>query len=185
MLEQIKKETRFRMERATEALKKDLMTLRAGRANPAILDKVQADYYGTETLINQMANISTPDPRTLLITPWDKSVLQNIEKAILKSELGLTPQNDGKIIRINLPMLTEERRAEMVKASKKMGEECKVSVRNIRRDANDEIKKLVKTSEIAEDTSRRAQDDIQKLTDDFIKESDKILAKKEKEITEV
>lgn len=184
MPQSIKKNAEERMDKAIQALKRDLASLRAGRANPSILDRVQVEYYGTLTPISQMAGITTPDARTLLIQPWDKSALQDIEKAILKSDLGLTPSNDGSIIRISIPMLTEERRAELVKIVKKSGEEAKVAIRNIRRDANDECKKLEKT-ELSEDESRRIQDDIQKVTDRFIAEVDKLVAGKEKEIMEV
>jgi ribosome recycling factor len=184
MPQTIKKNVQERMEKAIAALKRELSTLRAGRANPALLERVQVEYYGTMTPVNQLANINTPDPRTLLIQPWDKTSLGAIEKAILKSDLGLTPSNDGSIIRISIPALTEERRAELVKMTKKSGEEAKVAIRNIRRDGNDEIKKLEKT-EISEDESRRHQDDIQKMTDKFIAEVDQVLAGKEKEIMEV
>ncbi|WP_028561402.1 ribosome recycling factor [Paenibacillus pinihumi] len=184
MPQSIKKNAEDRMEKAIGALKRDLSTLRAGRATPALLDRVQVDYYGSMTPVNQLANINTPDSRTLLIQPWDKSSLAAIEKAIMKSDLGLTPSNDGSAIRIGIPALTEERRAELVKSTKKFGEESKVAVRNIRRDANDDIKKLEKT-DISEDESRRHQDDIQKLTDRFIAEVDKVLVSKEKEIMEV
>jgi ribosome recycling factor len=173
-----------RMEKAIASLKKELASLRAGRATPALLDRIQADYYGSPTPINQMANISTPDPRTLLIQPWDKSSIGEIEKAIMKSDLGLTPANDGSVIRIVIPQLTEERRSELVKLTKKYGEEAKVAVRNIRRDANDEIKKLEKGT-ISEDESRRHQDEIQKMTDKYIAEIDKVLAAKEKEIMDI
>jgi ribosome recycling factor len=173
-----------RMEKAISALKKELASLRAGRATPAMLERIQAEYYGTPTPINQMATISTPDPRTLLIQPWDRSSLSDIEKAIMKSDLGLTPVNDGTVIRVTVPQLTEERRSELVKLTKKYGEEAKVAVRNIRRDANDDIKKLEKGT-ISEDESRRYQDEIQKLTDKYIAEIDKVLAAKEKEIMEI
>nr|WP_187698794.1 ribosome recycling factor [Paenibacillus alvei] len=172
------------MEKAIAALKRELATLRAGRATPALLDRVQVEYYGAMTPVNQLANISTPDPRTLMIQPWDKSSLADIERAILKSDLGLTPANDGSLIRLSIPPLTEERRAELVKHTKKFGEEAKVAIRNIRRDANDDIKKLEKT-DISEDESRRHQEDIQKTTDKFIAEVDKVLVVKEKEIMEV
>jgi ribosome recycling factor len=181
----VKKNAQERMEKAVAALKKDLATLRAGRANAALLDRVTVDYYGTPTPINQLGSINTPDPRTIVIQPWDKSVLGDIEKAILKSDLGLTPSNDGSIIRISLPPLTEQRRLELVKMTKKFGEDAKVAVRNIRRDANDEIKKLEKTGGISEDEVRRHQDDIQKTTDRFIAEIDKVLSAKEAEIMEV
>jgi len=184
MPQAIKKNAEERMDKALGALRRDLSTLRAGRATPAMLDRVQVEYYGALTPINQLANINTPDSRTLIIQPWDKSSLGAIEKAILKSDLGLTPSNDGSVIRLGIPPLTEERRAELVKSTKKFGEEAKVAIRNIRRDANDDVKKLEKT-DISEDESRRHQDDIQKTTDKFIAEVDKILAVKEKEIMEV
>lgn len=184
MPQTVMKNTEERMDKAIASLKKDLAALRAGRATPALLDRVQLDYYGTMTPVNQLASINTPDSRTLMIQPWDKSALSNIEKAILKSDLGITPSNDGSMIRIVLPMLTEERRAELVKMSKKYGEEAKVAIRNVRRDANDEMKKMEKTS-ISEDESRRYQEDIQKLTDRFVNEIDKTLSAKEKEIMEV
>jgi ribosome recycling factor len=184
MPQAIKKDTEERMEKALGALKRDLSTLRAGRASPSVLDRVQADYYGTPTPINQLGSINTPDSRTLVIQPWDKTALGAIEKAILKSDLGLNPANDGTIIRIVIPPLTEERRKDLAKETKKFGEEAKVAIRNIRRDANDEIKKKEK-DEISEDDSRRHQDDVQKLTDRYVAEVDKILAAKEKEILEV
>jgi len=184
MPQAIKKSAEERMEKAIGALKRDLATLRAGKASPALLDRVQVEYYGSQTPLNQLANINTPDSRTLMIQPWDKSSLSAIEKAILKSDLGLTPSNDGLAIRISVPPLTEERRAELVKNSKKFGEEAKVAIRNIRRDANDDVKKLEKT-DISEDESRRHQDDIQKTTDKFIAEVEKVLSAKEKEIIEV
>lgn len=184
MPQAIKKNAEERMEKAIAALKKELLSLRAGRATPALLDRVQVEYYGAMTPVNQLANINTPDSRTLMIQPWDKSSIGAIEKAILKSDLGLTPSNDGNAIRIVIPALTEERRAELVKMTRKYGEEAKVAIRNIRRDANDDIKKLEKTG-ISEDESRRHQDDIQKFTDKFIAEVDKVLASKEKEIMEV
>ncbi|ALS21668.1 MULTISPECIES: ribosome recycling factor [Paenibacillus] len=184
MPQSIKKNAENRMEKAIGALKKELASLRAGRATPALLDRVQVEYYGTMTPVNQLANINTPDSRTLMIQPWDKSSVSAIEKAIMKSDLGLTPTNDGSSIRIVIPALTEERRTELVKMTKKYGEEAKVAIRNIRRDANDDIKKLEKTG-ISEDESRRHQDDIQKFTDKYIAEVDKVLAAKEKEIMEV
>jgi ribosome recycling factor len=184
MPQSIKKNAEERMEKAVAALKKELAGLRAGRATPALLDRIQVEYYGSMTPINQLATINTPDSRTLMIQPWDKSSVAAIEKAILKSDLGLTPTNDGNAIRITIPALTEERRAELVKMTKKYGEEAKVAIRNIRRDANDEIKKLEKNG-ISEDESRRHQEDVQKFTDKFTAEVDKVLAAKEKEIMEV
>ena len=173
-----------RMEKAVGGLRHELASLRAGRASVSLLDRVQVEYYGAMTPVNQLANISTPDARTLIIQPWDKSSIGAIEKAILKSDLGLTPSNDGTVIRITIPALTEERRNDLVKMTKKYGEEAKVAVRNIRRDANDDIKKLEKGT-ISEDESRGHQEEIQKLTDKFTAEVDKVLAAKEKEILDV
>lgn len=184
MPQAIKKNAEERMEKAIGALKRELTSLRAGRATPALLDRVQVEYYGAMTPVNQLANINTPDSRTLMIQPWDKSSLAAIEKAIMKSDLGLTPSNDGSMIRIVIPALTEERRAELVKMTKKFGEEAKVAIRNVRRDANDDIKKLEKNG-ISEDESRGHQEVIQKFTDKYIGEVDKVLAAKEKEIMEV
>ncbi|URN93441.1 MAG: ribosome recycling factor [Candidatus Pristimantibacillus lignocellulolyticus] len=184
MPQEIKKSAEERMDKAIGSLKREFATLRAGKASPALLDRIQVEYYGTMTALNQLANITTPDSRTLLIQPWDKSSVNDIERAIMKSDVGMTPSNDGGTIRLSVPMLTEERRMELVKTAKKIAEEAKVAIRNIRRDANDSIKKLEK-SEISEDESKRYQDDVQKLTDKFISESDKVLATKEKEILEV
>ncbi|GAA5346243.1 ribosome recycling factor [Planifilum fimeticola] len=185
MLENIKKQSAEKMEKAIQVLKKDLASMRAGRATPALLEKVTVSYYGSEMPVNQLANISAPEPRLLVVQPWDKSALAEIERAILKSELGLTPTNDGNVIRITIPALTEERRAELVKVVKKSGEESKVAIRNVRRDANEEIKKLGKNGEISEDDVRRGQDEIQKLTDRYIREVDEVIAAKEKEIMEI
>ena len=185
MLLHVKEDASQRMEKAIQALKRELASFRAGRATPALLDKVMVEYYGSEMPLNQLANISTPEPRLLVVQPWDKSTLGDVERAILKSDLGLTPNNDGNLIRISIPALTEERRAELVKVVKKTGEETKVAIRNIRRDANDEMKKLEKKGEMSEDESRRGQDEIQKLTDRFIQETDKVIETKEKEIMEV
>ena len=185
MIETIKRDATERMEKAITSLKKELTSIRAGRANPAILDKIQVEYYGAVTPLSQLANINTPDPRTLMIQPWDKSVVNEIEKAIQKSDLGITPSNDGTTIRINIPPLTEERRKELVKLVKKIGEESKVAIRNVRRDANDEMKKLEKAGDISEDESRRTHDEVQKLTDKYIDEIDKVVANKERDILEV
>jgi len=184
MPQSIKKNAEERMEKAIGSLKKELLSLRAGRATPNLVDRVQVEYYGALTPVNQLANLTVPDSRTLMIQPWDKSSIAAIEKAIMKSDLGLTPSNDGSAIRIVIPALTEERRAELVKMTKKYGEEAKVAVRNIRRDANDDIKKLEKTG-MPEDESRRHQEEIQKTTDKYIAEIDKVLVGKEKEIMEV
>lgn len=184
MAKQVLNNVKDKMEKAIAALQRELAAIRAGRANPAILDRVQVEYYGALTPLNQVANITTPDPRTLIIQPWDKSILGDVEKAIMKSDLGLNPANDGAIIRISLPALTEERRAELVKLTRKSGEDAKVSIRNIRRDGNEDIKKLEKDV-LSEDESRRYQDDIQKFTDQFVEEVDRILELKEKEIMDV
>ncbi|ADM69756.1 Ribosome-recycling factor [Paenibacillus polymyxa E681] len=184
MPQSVKKSAEERMQKAIQALQRDLASLRAGRATPALLDRVQVEYYGAMTPVNQLANVNTPDSRTLMIQPWDKSSLADIERAIQKSDLGLTPSNDGNTIRLSIPALTEERRTDLVKLTKKNGEEAKIAIRNIRRDANDDIKKLEK-SDISEDESRKHQEDIQKTTDKFIAEVDKVLAAKEKEIMEV
>ncbi|MNO52572.1 Ribosome-recycling factor [compost metagenome] len=184
MPQSVKKNAEERMDKAILSLKRDLATLRAGRATTSLLDRIQVEYYGSPTPINQLANISTPDSRTLLIQPWDKTSMSDIERAIMKSDIGLTPANDGTIIRLSIPPLTEERRTDLVKLTKKFGEEAKVAIRNIRRDANDDIKKMEKNG-ISEDESRGHQEDIQKTTDKFIAEVDKVLVSKEKEIMEV
>ncbi|ADG82216.1 ribosome recycling factor [Thermincola potens] len=185
MVKDIINEAEDRMRKAVEALRKDLATLRTGRATPALLEKIQVDYYGVPTPINQMAKVSAPEPRLLVIQPWDKSVLGEIEKAIMKSDLGLTPNNDGTVIRLNIPQLTQERRAELVKICKKKAEDGRVAIRNIRRDANDQLKEFEKSGDISEDDNRRGQEEIQKLTDKYIKEVDQLLEHKEQEIMEV
>ncbi|MCF6093804.1 ribosome recycling factor [Microaerobacter geothermalis] len=185
MSQNIIEQAEEKMEKAIGAFKKDLSTLRAGRANPAILDRVQVEYYGTMMPINQLANINVPEPRLIVIQPWDKSSIGPIEKAIQKAELGLSPTNDGNVIRLPIPPLTEERRTELVKMLKKMAEESRVAIRNIRRDANDEMKKIEKEGTISEDESRREQEKIQKLTDKYINIVDELMAQKEKDIMEV
>lgn len=185
MAKQIINDAKDRMSKAITQLKKELVTLRAGRATPALLDKVMVDYYGAPTPVSQLANISVPEARLLVIQAWDKTILSAIEKAISKSELGLNPNNDGEIIRISIPMLTEERRTELVKMVKKYGEEAKVAIRNIRRDANEHIKKIEKDGTISEDDARRHQETIQKATDENSVTVDKVVAEKEKEIMEV
>lgn len=174
-----------RMNRRVEGFNGELKTIRAGRANASVLDKVAIDYYGSVTPIAQVGSISSPEPRLLVVQPWDMSVLKDIEKAILQSDIGITPQNDGKVIRLNFPPLTEERRKELVKTVKKYSEEAKVQVRNVRRDALEDYKTMKKNSEITEDDLKNAEKDIQALTDKFIKEIDEITAAKEKEILEV
>ena len=174
-----------RMNKRVEGFHSELKTIRAGRANASVLDKVTVEYYGAVTPIAQIGSISTPEPRMLVIQPWDASILGEIEKAINKSEIGITPQNDGKVIRLNFPPLTEERRKELVKTVKKYSEEAKVQVRNVRRDAMDDFKKKQKASEITEDDLKGIEKDIQNLTDKYIKEIDDITSAKEKEILEV
>ncbi len=178
-------ETEKNMKKTVEIVNKELASLRAGRATPSLLEKITVPYYGTPTPINQLANITAPEPRLLVIQPWDKSVLPEMEKAILKSDLGITPVSDGNVIRLAIPQLTQERRAELVKITKKKAEEGRVAIRNIRRDANDTLKTQQKNGEISEDEQRRLQDEVQKLTDKYIKEIDKLLAAKEKEIMTV
>ncbi|MDD3157937.1 ribosome recycling factor [Anaeromusa sp.] len=173
------------MKKSIEALRRELASLRAGRATPALLDKVMVDYYGTPTAINQVANISVPEPRMIVIQPWEKTLVGAIEKAILKSDLGLNPNSDGSAIRLVLPQLTQERRAELVKQVHKKAEETRVGIRNLRRDTNDAMKKLEKDKTISEDELKKAQEDTQKLTDKYIKEVDQVMASKEKEILEL
>jgi ribosome recycling factor len=174
-----------KMKKVTAILKEEYATIRAGRASSALLDKVYVDYYGTPTPVNQVASVSVPEPRMILIQPWDIKMIGSIEKAILKSDLGLNPNNDGKVIRLIIPELTAERRQGLVKAASKKAEESRVSVRNIRREYNDVIKKMEKNREISEDEQKRYQDEVQKLTDKYVGEIDKILEIKEKDIMEV
>ncbi|GER65653.1 ribosome-recycling factor [Weizmannia acidilactici] len=174
-----------KMTKAIQAFHRELSSIRAGRANASLLDKITIAYYGAQTPVNQLASISVPEARLMVVQPYDKTVLGEIEKAILKSDLGLTPNNDGSVIRLTIPPLTEERRKELVKLVKKEAEEAKVAVRNIRRDANDELKKLEKNGEITEDEHRGFADDVQKITDQHIKKIDKITKTKEQEIMEV
>ncbi|MGQ9497727.1 MAG: ribosome recycling factor [Desulfotomaculales bacterium] len=173
------------MQKTVEIVKREFASLRAGRATPALLDKILVNYYGTPTPVNQLASISAPEPRLLVVQPWDKSITGEIEKAILKSDLGITPSSDGNVIRLAIPQLTEERRQELVKVIKKKAEEGRVAIRNVRRDANDQLRAKQKEGEITEDELRRGQDDVQKLTDKYIKEIDRLLQAKEKEIMEI
>ena len=184
-MEGIKKHLEERSKKTISVLKEDLNTVRAGRANPALLDKVLVDYYGTPTPLKNLSNISVPDPRTLLISPFDPKSIHEIEKAINIANIGINPSNDGKCVRLVIPQVTEERRKELTKTVKKMGEDCKVAIRNLRRDANDDLKKLEKNHEITEDDLKKALDDVQKATDKTIKEIDQVVAEKEKEIMEV
>jgi ribosome recycling factor len=178
-------ETKERMQKAISAYQRELATVRAGRANPSLLDKVAVEYYGAQTPLNQIASITVPEARMLVITPYDKTALGDIEKAIQKADLGVTPSNDGNIIRITIPPLTEERRKELAKLVKKYSEDAKVAVRNIRRDANDDLKKLEKNGEMTEDELRSSTEDVQKLTDEYVSKIDEITKDKEKEIMEV
>lgn len=171
-----------KMTKTTEVLSSQFDSVRAGRANPAVLDRLRVDYYGTPTPINQIASVATPDPRTLSIQPWDASALKGIEKAILESDLGINPQNDGKVIRLSFPQLTEDRRKDLIKQVKKYGEEAKIAIRNIRREANDHFKAQKKASEITEDDFKDIEKDMQKMTDEFIKKIDKLSSEKEKEL---
>ena len=173
------------MKKSCEVYEREMMSLRAGRANPQLLDRIMVDYYGTPTPINQIGNISSPEPRLLVIAPWEAKMIPQVEKAIQKSDLGLNPSNDGKLIRLVFPELNEERRKDLTKVASKGAEETKVAIRSIRRDAIEQIKKLKKNSEITEDDQRDAEEDMQKLTDKAVKEVDEIYSKKEKEIMEV
>lgn len=185
MPKQVISSAKAKMDKAISAYTRELASVRAGRANASLLDRVSVDYYGAPTPINQLAGVSVPEARLLVIQPYDKTILGEIEKAILKSDLGLNPSNDGSIIRIAIPALTEERRKELVKVVKKEAEEAKIAIRNIRRDANDDLKKLEKNGEITEDDLRGYSDDIQKMTDQHIIKVDDITKDKEKEILEV
>ena len=174
-----------RMKKALAALDKEFSRLRTGRATTSLLDGVRVDYYGTSTQLDQLASVATPDSRTITIQPWDRKAFADIEKAILKSGLGLTPVNDGKVIRISIPPLTEDRRKDLVKVAKKYVEEAKVAMRNVRRDANELLKKKKNDKAISEDDQRKGQDDVQKLTDNYIAKTDEAFSKKEKEIMEI
>jgi ribosome recycling factor len=184
MIESIYQETRESMGKSVEALKNELKRIRTGRASLSILDGIRVDYYGTLTPLNQMATLAVPESRLITIQPWDVSVIKNIEKAILKSDLGLTPSSDGKIIRISIPQLTEDRRKELVKVVHKVCEEYKVSVRNFRRDSNELLKSMKKDGEIAEDDAFKSQEQVQKITDEHIQLIDECYQEKEKEILE-
>ena len=185
MYKAVIEDTEDSMQKTVEVVKKDFSSLRAGRATPGLLDKITVDYYGTPTPVNQLANVSIPEARLLVIQPWDKTVIPVLEKAILKSDLGITPNSDGVVIRLAVPQLTEERRKDLVKVVKKKAEEGRVAVRNVRRDANELLKSEQKDGNITEDDLRRSQDEVQKLTDKYIKEIDQLMANKEKEIMQV
>lgn len=185
MISELKNNTESRMKKTVDSLTESLQSIRAGRANTTLLDKIHVEYYGQQTPVNQVASLSAPEPRLLSIQPWDASLIPEIEKAILKSDLGITPSNDGKIIRLVIPQLTEERRKDLTKLVGKYAEEAKVSIRNIRRDAMEEIKKAEKSKEISEDDKSSYEEDIQKLTDKYTKEVDKVAENKEKELMEI
>ena len=178
-------DTRDRMQKAVETLERDFKGLRTGRASVSLVDGIRVEYYGSSTPLSQLATLTIPEPRTIMIQPWDTTIIAEVEKAILKSDLGLTPQNDGKVIRIGIPTLTQERRKDLVKVIKKKAEEAKVALRNIRRDTNEMLKDLKKEKQISEDEQFKAQDEAQKITDDFIKKIDSVYSAKEKEILEI
>jgi len=185
MLEEVYEEVERKMERSIEALRKDLSRIRTGRASLALLDGISVDYYGTATALNQMATLAVPESRLITIQPWDKTQIGPIEKAIQRSDLGLTPTNDGTLIRLSIPPLTADRRKELVKQVKKVGEESKIALRNVRRDGNDMLKSLEKDKLVSEDDWRRGQDHVQKITDRYIAQIDEILQSKEHEVMEV
>ncbi|WP_206885472.1 ribosome recycling factor [Alicyclobacillus mali (ex Roth et al. 2021)] len=185
MHEELIQSLQERMEKAVQNLRREFATVRAGRATPSMLDHVMVEYYGSQMPVNQVASVTSPEPRLLVISPWDKSMLAEIEKAIQKSDLGLNPANDGSVIRLTIPALTEQRRQELVKQVRKMAEETRVAIRNIRRDGNEEIKKLEKAGDISEDDVRRLMDRVQQLTDKTIAQVDRVLEDKEKDVTQV
>ncbi len=185
MTKEIVNKARSAMDKAIEALKKDFTKIRTGRASVSLLDDVRVDYYGTPTPLNQLGTLAIPEPRLITIQPWEKKLLPEIEKAIFKADLGLTPSSDGQLIRMAIPPLTEERRKEMVKMLKRLAEDAKVAVRNVRRDANDAVKKLAKDKEISEDDAKRVEKEIQELTDKFVARADEVVAVKEKEVMEI
>ena len=184
-MKEIIKNSEEKMTKTLSKLKSDLSTMKAGRANPTMLDRIQVEYYGSLCPLSQVANVSAPEPRVLMITPWEKTILKDIEKAILKSDLGLNPSNDGSVIRLVIPELTEETRRNLVKTIKKTGEDAKVAIRSIRRDANEKIKALKKDGHISEDEVKKGEDAVQKKTDQFVKEIDSLIVAKEKEIMSI
>lgn len=185
MIDDLKNRTRGGMDKALEALRRDLSKVRTGRASVSILDDVRVDYYGTPTPLNQIGTLAVPEPRLITIQPWEKKLISEIERAIQKADLGINPTSDGIVIRLAFPPLTEERRKDMVKQVKKMGEEGKIAVRNARRDANDSLKKLLKDKAISEDDEKHGEKEIQSLTDDYVARIDKVIADKEKELLEI
>ena len=185
MINKVMKKTEKKMAEVYESTKKDFNTVRTGRARPSLVENIKVDYYGTQTPISQLAKVSAPEARQLVIEPFDKNVIENIEKAIMKANLGLTPNNDGNLIRINIPQLTEERRKDLVKVVHEKAENGRIAIRNIRREANDELEELEEDGEISEDNYHRGLDNIQELTDDYIEKTDNLVEKKEEEIMEV
>ena len=185
MVEDILKRIEEKMKKAVEATQREFTSLRTGRATPALLERIKVECYGQVMLLNQLATISSPEPRALVVQPWDKSIIGEIEKAIIKSDLGLTPVNLGSMLKLSIPPLTEERRKELVKIVKKEAEQGRVAIRNTRREGNEEVKKLEKASDISEDESRRSQEKVQEITNKYIDEIDRILKVKEEEIMEV
>jgi ribosome recycling factor len=184
-MQKVTADAEAKMKKAIAALKDEFNTIRTGRASASLFDRIRVDYYGQKTPLNQVATISVPESRLVVIQPWDRSVIGEIERAIQKSELSVNPNNDGKVIRINIPPLTEERRKEYVKMAKNIAEQTRVSIRNLRRDANDELKKQQKDGTLSEDDEKRAMDEVQKVTDKYIEEVNTILEEKEKEILEI
>lgn len=185
MIRDVLKETGEKMEKTIESFRRNLTSVRAGRATPALLDKLRVDYYGTPTPVNQLATVSVPEPRLLVIQPWDKSLIAALEKALQKSDLGLTPSSDGSVIRLAIPQLTEQRRAELVRSVRRMAEEERVAVRNVRREAREWIEELEREGEVSEDEARRGQEELQQLTDRSVERIGQALEAKEKEIMEV
>ncbi len=185
MIQEVLADARQRMQKSVEATRRELAGLRTGRAHPGLVEHIRVEYYGTAVPLNQLATITAPEPRLLVIQPWDKSALRNIEKALMQSDLGLMPTSDGNVLRVPIPPLTEERRHDLVKLARKLAEEGRVAIRNIRREAKEMIEELEEEGEISEDEARRAQEELQKLTDRFIGEIDALLQRKEAEILEV
>ena len=185
MIDEVKSEASAGMEKSIEALKRDLGKVRTGRASLSLLDDIRGDYYGTPTLLNQVGTLAVPEPRLITIQPWEKNLIPEIEKAILKADLGLNPTSDGQLIRLIFPPLTEERRKDMVKQVKRMGEDAKIGVRNSRRDANDTLKKMLKDKDISEDDHKRGEKEVQELTDQYVSKIDEIIEGKEKELMEI
>ena len=185
MLQDIRKDAESRMQKSIDSLRNELSKIRAGRAHPSLLEHIRVDYYGTETPMTQVANVTVQDARTLAVSPWEKDMVGKIERAIMESDLGLNPATSGTLIRVPLPPLTEERRRELGKVVRNEGENAKVAIRNVRRDANNDVKELLKEKEVGEDEARRSEDDIQKITDRFVKEIDEIVKDKEADLLEV